>query len=165
MFKYQVHIWNKAKWKVINEERIGSWLQQTEHISGHLWHRYTMNSAQPLGTLGSVASMLAATFYKGQHDRNQKHWNIWLTERYIHHMQVLLVLSCPFIRQGTCICILNWTLCRAFCRSLFVLFLAVIVLSVIRFMVSDYPFSIFKLFWRISSVKCRIKLYHSYLNV
>ncbi len=103
----------QAWWKVINEERIGSWLQQTEHISGHLWHRYTMNSAQPLGTLGSVASMLAATFYQWPHDRNQKHWNIWLTERYIHHMQVLLVLSCPFIRQGTCICILNWTLCRA----------------------------------------------------
>jgi len=131
----------QARWKVINEERIGSWLQQTEHASFHLWHRYIMNSAQPLGTLDSVASMLAATFYQGHHDRNQKHWNIWLTERYIHNMQVLLeccqsktlafwwyqfqinfwewVLenkSCPFIRQGTCICMLNWTLCRALIR-------------------------------------------------
>jgi len=35
-----------------------------------------MNSAQPLRTLGSVASMLAATLYQGHHDRNHKHWNI-----------------------------------------------------------------------------------------
>ena len=31
-----------------------------------------MNSAQPLGTLGSVASMLAATLYQGHHDRHRK---------------------------------------------------------------------------------------------
>jgi ABC-type Co2+ transport system permease subunit len=33
-----------------------------------------------------------------------------------------------------------------FCRSLFVLFLLAIVLSVLRFTDSDYPFGIFKLF-------------------
>ena len=36
--------------------------------------------------------------------------------------------------------------CYMFCISLFVLFLVVIVLSIIRFVVSDYPFGIFKLF-------------------
>ena len=35
-----------------------------------------MNSAQPLGTLGSVASLLSATLYQGHHDRNHKLWNI-----------------------------------------------------------------------------------------
>jgi len=34
-----------------------------------------------------------------------------------------------------------------FCRSLFVLFLLAIVLSVLRYMDSDYPFGIFKLFF------------------
>ena len=36
--------------------------------------------------------------------------------------------------------------CVMFCRSLFVLFLLAIVLSVIRFTASDYRFGIFKLF-------------------
>ena len=36
--------------------------------------------------------------------------------------------------------------CVVFCRSLFVLFLLSIVLSVLRFTVSDYPFDIFKFF-------------------
>jgi hypothetical protein len=39
-------------------------------------------------------------------------------------------------------------LCVLFCRSLFVLFLLVIVSSVLRFTDSDYPFGIFKLFSR-----------------
>ena len=36
--------------------------------------------------------------------------------------------------------------CVVFCRSLFVLFLLSIVLSVLRFTVSEYPFDIFKFF-------------------
>jgi hypothetical protein len=36
--------------------------------------------------------------------------------------------------------------CVVFCRSLFVLFIFAIVLSVLRFTDSDYPFGIFKLF-------------------
>jgi hypothetical protein len=31
-----------------------------------------MTSTLPKGTLGSVASLLAATLYKGNHDRNHK---------------------------------------------------------------------------------------------
>ena len=27
----------RIRWYVMNEERTGSWLQQTEHIRGHLW--------------------------------------------------------------------------------------------------------------------------------
>jgi hypothetical protein len=35
-------------------------------------------------------SLLAATLYQGNHDRNHNLWNIISTERYILHMQVLL---------------------------------------------------------------------------
>ena len=41
-----------------------------------------MTSTIPRGILGSVASLLAATFYQGNPDRNHKLWNIVLTERY-----------------------------------------------------------------------------------
>jgi hypothetical protein len=44
----------------------------------------------PKRTLGSVASLLAATLYLGNPDRNHKFWNIVSSERYIPHMQVLL---------------------------------------------------------------------------
>jgi hypothetical protein len=54
-----------------------------------------MTSTLPKGTLGSVASLLAATFYKGHIDRNHKLWNIVSSERYILHMQVLL--ECSYI--------------------------------------------------------------------
>jgi hypothetical protein len=68
----------------MNEERTELWLRQTEHFCGHLWYRYTvmvnqvmtttvkcvMTSILPLGTLGSVATLLAATKYHGNHDSN-----------------------------------------------------------------------------------------------
>jgi hypothetical protein len=49
-----------------------------------------MTSTLPKETLGSVASMLAATLYQGNPDRNHKLWNIVSSERYILCMQVLL---------------------------------------------------------------------------
>jgi hypothetical protein len=49
-----------------------------------------MTSTYPIGTLGLVAALLAATLYQGNHERNHKLWNIVSTERYILHMQVLL---------------------------------------------------------------------------
>jgi hypothetical protein len=54
-----------------------------------------MASTLPRGTLGSVASLLAATLYQGITDRNHKLWNIVAIERYILHMQVLL--ECCYI--------------------------------------------------------------------
>jgi hypothetical protein len=54
-----------------------------------------MTSTLPKGTLGSVASLLAATLYQGNPDRNHKLWNIVSSERYIPHMQVLL--ECCYI--------------------------------------------------------------------
>jgi hypothetical protein len=54
-----------------------------------------MTSTLPKGTLGSVASLLAATLYQGNPDRNHKLWNIVSSERYILHMQVLL--ECCYI--------------------------------------------------------------------
>jgi hypothetical protein len=52
-------------------------------------------SILPKGTLGSVASLLAATLHQGNPDRNHKLWNIISFERYILHMQVLL--ECCYI--------------------------------------------------------------------
>jgi hypothetical protein len=57
-----------------------------------------MTSTLPKGTLGSVASLLAATLYQGHPDRNHKLWNIVSSETYtfcILHMQVLL--ECYYI--------------------------------------------------------------------
>jgi len=56
-----------------------------------------MTSTLPKGTLGSVASLLAATIYQGNPDRNHKLWNIVSSEIYILvlHMQVLL--ECCYI--------------------------------------------------------------------
>jgi hypothetical protein len=56
-----------------------------------------MTSPLPKGTLGSVASVLAATLYRGNPDRNHKIWNIVSSERDIHHMQVLL--ECCYIQM------------------------------------------------------------------
>jgi hypothetical protein len=54
-----------------------------------------MTSTSLRGTLGSVASLFAATLYHGNPDRNHKFWSIVSTERYILHMQVLL--ECCYI--------------------------------------------------------------------
>ena len=48
-----------------------------------------MTSNLPKETLGTVASLLAATLYQGNPDGYHKLWNIASTERYILHMQVL----------------------------------------------------------------------------
>ena len=69
-------------------ERTGMWLRKVEHIRGHLWDKYTVTinpemletvklskvtiSTKLLGTLRSVASLLAATLYQGNLDRNHK---------------------------------------------------------------------------------------------
>ena len=54
-----------------------------------------MTSTLPRGTLGSVASLLVATLYQGNRDRNHKLWNILSTERDILDMKVLL--ECCYI--------------------------------------------------------------------
>ena len=54
-----------------------------------------MTAIWPRRTSGSVASLLAATLYQGNPDRNHKLWNIVSTEIYILHMQVLL--ECCYI--------------------------------------------------------------------
>ena len=43
-----------------------------------------MTSTLPKGTLGSVSSLLAATLYQGNPDRNHKLWNIVSSERDIY---------------------------------------------------------------------------------
>ena len=48
-----------------------------------------MTSILPKRTLGSVASLLAATVYQGNPDWNHKLWNIVSSERYILHMSCI----------------------------------------------------------------------------
>jgi hypothetical protein len=67
---------------------------QPSHVGDRETFKVTI-STYPIGTLGSVASLLAATFYQGNPDRNHKLWNIVSTKRYKLHMQVLL--ECCYI--------------------------------------------------------------------
>ena len=46
-----------------------------------------MTSTLPKGTLGSVASLLAATIYQGNPDRNHKLWNIQTVIAMVHILQ------------------------------------------------------------------------------
>ena len=50
-----------------------------------------MTSTLPKGTLGSVASLLVATLYQGNPDRNHKLWNSISAERYILHTAGMLL--------------------------------------------------------------------------
>jgi hypothetical protein len=59
-----------------------------------------MNSTQPRGTIGSLASLLAGTLYQGNLDRNHKVWNIVSIERYILHMEVLLECSYIYMERS-----------------------------------------------------------------
>ena len=73
-----------------------------------------MTSTLPKGTLGIVASLLAATLYYGNPDRNHKLWNIVpvSSERYILHMQVLM--ECCYIKMESS----QWeNLNHLFCRK------------------------------------------------
>jgi hypothetical protein len=49
-----------------------------------------MTSTLPKGTLGSVASMLAAILYQRNPDRNHKLWNIVSNPRFIEKCQHLI---------------------------------------------------------------------------
>ena len=52
----------------MNEESTGKCLEQEEHFHGHDGKRKTfevMTSTQTIGTIGSVAFLLAATLYQG----------------------------------------------------------------------------------------------------
>ena len=53
-----------------------------------------MTSTHPRGTFASVSSLLAATPYLSNPNRNHKLWNIASTERYVLHMLVLLKCCC-----------------------------------------------------------------------
>jgi len=62
---------------------------QPSHAGDHKTFE-VITSTKPRKTLGPITSLLAATLYQGNPDRNHKLWNILSTERYILHMQVLL---------------------------------------------------------------------------
>ena len=95
----------------MNEERTGKCLRQVEHIRDHFLTQIfqngqpshgggrkifeVMTSTFSKGTLGSVASLLAATLYQGNPDKYHKRWNIISIERCIIHMQVQL--ECYYI--------------------------------------------------------------------
>ena len=55
-----------------------------------------MTSTYPIGSLGSVASLLAATLYQGNRERKHKLWNIVSTERYAGAAGMLLHMNGNF---------------------------------------------------------------------
>jgi hypothetical protein len=61
----------------------------TQSLVLYVW---VMTSTLPKRILGSVASLLAATLYQGNHDRNHKLWNILSSERYILHIEISHVI-------------------------------------------------------------------------
>ena len=67
---------------------------QPSHDGDHKMFE-VMTSTLPKGTLGSVASLLAATLYQGNSDRKHKLLNIVSSVIYILHVQVLL--ECCYI--------------------------------------------------------------------
>jgi hypothetical protein len=75
----------------LNNSRFGDFVDRIYSIEIEIKDTSNTNrsAALPKGTLGSVASLLAATLYQGNPDRNHKLWNIVSSERYIFHMQVL----------------------------------------------------------------------------
>jgi len=104
----------------MNEERTGKCLRQVDHIRGHLLHSCSMTVNQVMvtstyqrGTLGSVASLLAATTYQGNLDRNHKRWNIVSTKSYILYMQVLLKCCYIWMKSWQCE---NWN--HLFCHRI-----------------------------------------------
>jgi hypothetical protein len=50
-----------------------------------------------LRSIGSVASLLAATLYQGNHDMNHKYGEIGSIKTYILHIQVLLESNCAHL--------------------------------------------------------------------
>jgi hypothetical protein len=61
-------------------------------------------------TLGSVASLLAATLNQGHPDRNHKLWNVVWTERYIPHIGFVtkLIRRVPLVEQELLILRITW---------------------------------------------------------
>jgi hypothetical protein len=49
-----------------------------------------MASTYPIGTIGSVASLLAATLYQGNPDRNHKVWNVVMFKIIAFYTKTLL---------------------------------------------------------------------------
>jgi hypothetical protein len=85
-------------------KRTGLWLLQTEHSSGHLWHKYLITINQSSWRPWNVWSddfkttrspwfsrfLVSSIPLSGNHDRNNKLWNIVSIKRCILNMQVLL---------------------------------------------------------------------------
>lgn len=47
--QFLLHMWHillQHRWQVMNEEGIGFWLRQTDHIRGHLWYRCSVTVNQ-----------------------------------------------------------------------------------------------------------------------
>jgi hypothetical protein len=72
----------------LNNSRFGDFVDRIYPIGLEI--KDTTDTDRSEGTLSSVSSLLAATLYQGNPDRNKKLWNIVSSERYILHMQVLL---------------------------------------------------------------------------
>jgi hypothetical protein len=78
--------WNIYPWSFLTQIIHNG---QPSHVGNRKIFKVTTSTLSK-GTLGSVASLLAATLYQGNPDWNHNLWNIVSSERYMLHMQVLL---------------------------------------------------------------------------
>jgi hypothetical protein len=82
------HEWGKSR-EVFATSGTIPWSFVTQIFHGHGGDRKTlemMTSTYAVGILGWVGSLLAATLYRGNTERNHKLWNIVSTERHILHI-------------------------------------------------------------------------------
>jgi hypothetical protein len=103
----------------MNEERIGKCLRQVEDIPGHLWHRYSI----------TINHVMVVTATLSSDDFN-------LTKRSMCHGFVLLDLRSLVL----CVCFVDT------CLSICLFSVGHFVVVLLRYMDSDNPFGIFKLF-------------------
>jgi hypothetical protein len=103
-----------------------------DHIYGNLWHRFSamINEVMiatnklskwrlqhlnyELWTIGSLASLFAATFYQGHPDMKDNLWNIISTERYIIPIMLQVLLECCYISMESSLWE-NWVI--SFCSK------------------------------------------------
>jgi len=88
----------------MNMERTELSLQKkkTKYFHDHLLYRYSLTVNQtfevmisnyPLGTIGSVVSLLAAALYQGNHHMSHKLWNSGSSERYTNEKKKLCIIK------------------------------------------------------------------------
>jgi hypothetical protein len=108
------HEWGKSR-EVLPTSGTLPWSFVTQIFHGHGGDHKTfevMTSTYAIWILGSVGSLLAATLYQGNTERNHKLWDIVSTERHIFHIFCWNVATYKYeVRNGE-IVIISFVLYR-----------------------------------------------------